>query len=572
MRTGEPQLIPEVPDELLVEAAQDAEHLALIRALSIRSGMVVPMITGGRVLGVMTFVFSDSGRVYREQDLAFAQDLAARAATAIENASLYTERAEVARTLQASLLPEKLPEVPGWRFAADYRPGQRGADVGGDFYDVFAVQGGQMVLLGDVTGMGVAAAALTSLVRHTAKTAATFDPRPAAVLSHVNGALRQRPRIAPVTMVCGLLRGGAITLAVGGHPLPLLKRAGRACEKVGATGLLLGAVDSYEEAEPTTIELAPGDTLLLFTDGVTDTPGASTAASGTSGCARPSTPRRPSPRRCCGRSRRRSTSSRTGPGWTTARCSRCSGLDTQDCLRVGCRQSSSSRRRVEAERVPVENLRFSLVERTSMTEQVLAELREAIIDGRLAQGESLREVALSQSFGTGRSAVREAIRQLVQEGLVEHQVHRGACVRVMSLPDRLDVYVAREAIECGAARQVIEAPEPPDLSPLHAAIEAMRKAARGRRARRRRADRRRHPLPPGDGRARRQPAAQPRARDARRRDADAAAPPPALPLARLRRRPRAAARRAQPPGPGDARPDRGAPARIGTADPRRAGR
>jgi DNA-binding GntR family transcriptional regulator len=129
----------------------------------------------------------------------------------------------------------------------------------------------------------------------------------------------------------------------------------------------------------------------------------------------------------------------------------------------------------------VENLRFPLVARTSMTEQVLAELREAIIDGRLAQGESLREVPLSQSFGTGRSAVREAIRQLVQEGLVEHQVHRGACVRVMSLPDRLDVYVAREAIECGAARQVIEAPEPPDLSSLRAAITDMRKAARGRR-------------------------------------------------------------------------------------------
>jgi len=129
----------------------------------------------------------------------------------------------------------------------------------------------------------------------------------------------------------------------------------------------------------------------------------------------------------------------------------------------------------------VENLRFPLVARTSMTEQVLAELREAIIDGRLAQGESLREVPLSQSFGTGRSAVREAIRQLVQEGLVEHQVHRGACVRVMSLPDRLDVYVAREAIECGAARQVIETPEPRDLSSLRAAIADMRKAARGRR-------------------------------------------------------------------------------------------
>ena len=144
--------------------------------------------------------------------------------------------------------------------------------MGGDFYDVFAVEDGQMVLLGDVTGMGVTAAALTSLVRHTAKTAAAFDPRPGAVLGHVNRALRQRPRIAPVTMICGLLRGDAVTLAVGGHPLPLLKpRTGRA--RRSAPGLLLGAVDDYAEGDVATVELAPGDTLLLFTDGVTDTPG-----------------------------------------------------------------------------------------------------------------------------------------------------------------------------------------------------------------------------------------------------------------------------------------------------------
>jgi DNA-binding GntR family transcriptional regulator len=130
--------------------------------------------------------------------------------------------------------------------------------------------------------------------------------------------------------------------------------------------------------------------------------------------------------------------------------------------------------------VPTEPGRLPAVERTSMTQQVLHELREAIIDGRLAQGESLREVALSQSLGTGRSAVREAIRQLIQEGLVEHEVHRGSYVRVMSLTDRLDVYFAREAIECGAVRRVIEADEPVDLDPLRATIDAMRAVARGK--------------------------------------------------------------------------------------------
>jgi serine phosphatase RsbU (regulator of sigma subunit) len=89
----------------------------------------------------------------------------------------------------------------------------------------------------------------------------------------VNRALRQRPRLAPVTMVCGLLRGAELTLAVGGHPLPLLKRAS-GVERVGKTGILLGAVHDYEPAQDVTISFAPGDTLLLYTDGVTETPGA----------------------------------------------------------------------------------------------------------------------------------------------------------------------------------------------------------------------------------------------------------------------------------------------------------
>ena len=105
------------------------------------------------------------------------------------------------------------------------------------------------------------------------------------------------------------------------------------------------------------------------------------------------------------------------------------------------------------------------IDRASTTQQVLHELREAIIDGRIAQGVALREVSLAKAFGTGRSAVREAIRQLVQEGLVEYKLHRGAFVPVMSLEDRLDVYVAREAIETGVASRVLEASEPVDLLP-----------------------------------------------------------------------------------------------------------
>src|ERR671910_3196672 len=125
------------------------------------------------------------------------------------------------------------------------------------------------------------------------------------------------------------------------------------------------------------------------------------------------------------------------------------------------------------------NWRLGSIDRASTTEQVLQQLREAIVDGRIAQGDALREVPLARTLGTGRSAVREAVRQLVQEGLVDYELHRGAFVRVMSLADRLDVYVAREAIEGGVARLAVEASPPPDLSGLRGALENLRRRAKG---------------------------------------------------------------------------------------------
>jgi DNA-binding GntR family transcriptional regulator len=113
-----------------------------------------------------------------------------------------------------------------------------------------------------------------------------------------------------------------------------------------------------------------------------------------------------------------------------------------------------------------------------MTERVLRELRDAIVDGRIAQGEPLREVSLARTLGTGRSSVREAVRQLVQEGLVEYETHRGAFVRVLSVADRLDVYVAREAIETGAAKRVLELDGRVDVARLRAALDGLKRAAR----------------------------------------------------------------------------------------------
>jgi PAS domain S-box-containing protein len=272
LRGGPAELIPELSDELLQEAIDDPEQLEAIQALGMRSVMIVPMRAGDRTLGALSFVTSDSGRRFTEDDFAFAQDLALRAGIAVQNARLYAEQARVATTLQASLLPEELPQVAGWGGAASYQPGELGSDVGGDFYDIVSVGDGRhLVFLGDVTGKGIAAAALTSLVRHSVRTAARFDPRPAAILRLLNEILVEQPRLAPVTLVCALIDGTRLTVAAAGHPPPLLKR-GRSVSEIGPTGILLGAAPDQAFREETT-DLQPGDTVLLYTDGVTDTPG-----------------------------------------------------------------------------------------------------------------------------------------------------------------------------------------------------------------------------------------------------------------------------------------------------------
>jgi PAS domain S-box-containing protein len=271
-RTGEPQLYTDIPDELLVAAAVDDEHLRLLREVGMRAVVIVPMAIRGRTIGALTMVSAESGRSFDASDLEFAEQIAARAALAVESARLYSERSAIARTLQSSLLPEAIPEIPGWEVAALYRPAGQESDVGGDFYDLWEVDGDWLTMIGDVTGKGVGAATVTSLVRHTAWAASEFDARPAQVLARIDAALRRRPSISLCTALCLRISSEGATLAVGGHPLPLRLRDGDV-EEVGSHGTLLGALERTQWPE-VPIAMCPDDTLVAYTDGVTDAVGA----------------------------------------------------------------------------------------------------------------------------------------------------------------------------------------------------------------------------------------------------------------------------------------------------------
>ncbi len=272
MRTGRAQRYNDISDEMLVGAAHDEEHLQLLRAVGIKAAMIVPLRVRGRTIGALTLVNSESPRSFSEDDLALTEQIAERAALAVENARLYRQRSELARTLQRSLLPDALPQIPDWEVAALYRPAGEDSEVGGDFYDVWPVGEDWLVLIGDVTGKGVGAASLTSLARHSARTASEFDPRPSSVLARIDRALRRRPKVSLCTALCLRIRGNRVEIAAAGHPLPLLLSRGSVRE-LGRHGLLLGAEDGVSRPEDA-IEMEPGDSLVAITDGITDAVGA----------------------------------------------------------------------------------------------------------------------------------------------------------------------------------------------------------------------------------------------------------------------------------------------------------
>jgi serine phosphatase RsbU (regulator of sigma subunit) len=215
-------------------------------------------------------------RIMTVDDRRLARTLGERTAVLLDNARLMGQRKEVSHGLQSALLPPSLPSIPGHELGARYQSAGEGLEVGGDFYDVVPVgPGNWLLVVGDVTGHGVEAAAATGLVRHTIRSGAMMGMSPSQILDHVNNAMLHGAGALPSGVYCTTavaalttsVEESKVVVSCAGHPPPCVRRADGRVETLSARGRLLGYFPTVD-ADEVDIDLGPGDTLIAFTDGV----------------------------------------------------------------------------------------------------------------------------------------------------------------------------------------------------------------------------------------------------------------------------------------------------------------
>ncbi|MGW6879470.1 SpoIIE family protein phosphatase [Streptomyces goshikiensis] len=237
--------------------------------------VILPLLARNRVIGLLT-LGKPSEEHFRQEILELAEDLSRRAALALDNARLYSERTAISRSLQRSLLPPGSPAIPGMEVEVIYRAAGEGNEVGGDFYDVFPIRDGAYgFAIGDVCGTGPEAAAVTGLARHALRLLAREGLGGPAVLERLNAAiLDEGARSRFLTLLYGELHpqpdGSALMKVVcAGHPLPLRLRPNGEVVPAADPQPLLGVIEDLDLYEQT-VTLDAGDVLLCVTDGVTE--------------------------------------------------------------------------------------------------------------------------------------------------------------------------------------------------------------------------------------------------------------------------------------------------------------
>jgi PAS domain S-box-containing protein len=270
IRSGEPELYRMITDEMLAESAQDEGHLEMARELGLVSAMIVPLIARGRTLGAMTFASSNPRRTYDEDDLELVTDLGRRAALAIDTSVLYQREHDAAVTLQRALLPQ-LPELEHVELAARYLPAEAEFEVGGDWYDVVRSDPGRVnLVIGDMAGRGIDAASVMGRLATALRAYLLDGYTPERALSALDRLMKEfeAPTLATLFVLSLDPETGRAQYVRAGHPPALLRRPdGEVLDLTGEgsppVGPLRGPRFLANE-----IEVEPGSTLLLYTDGL----------------------------------------------------------------------------------------------------------------------------------------------------------------------------------------------------------------------------------------------------------------------------------------------------------------
>ncbi len=271
---GKP-LLARNPAELTGPAMYAPSRAEPILARGVHTFMVVPLIARGVTLGVTVFCRAENPEPYDEADVRLVSDLAARAAVHIDNARLYTREHDAAVTLQRSLLPQRVPPVAGLDIAYRYRPASRAAQAGGDWFDVIPLDAGQVALVvGDVTGHGIHAAAIMGQLRTTTAALARLGCPPSQIMTQLSGVAAAHGDEIGATCLYAVYHPASrrCQLTSAGHPPPALRHPGGLVEFPDLpAGVMLGADPGrYPAAD---IQLPPGSVLALYTDGLVEQPG-----------------------------------------------------------------------------------------------------------------------------------------------------------------------------------------------------------------------------------------------------------------------------------------------------------
>ncbi|GGN73202.1 hypothetical protein GCM10011579_051100 [Streptomyces albiflavescens] len=271
VRTGRPVLISHADSSDLNRIARDNHAAALLARAGVHSYLAVPLTARGTTLGFLGLTRARDPRPFDEDDLAIATELASRASVCIDNARTHQSVRNAAETLQRSLLPDHPPHLPGLQVASRYLPAQAAYEVGGDWYDVLPLGGDRTALVvGDVMGSGIQAAAAMGRLRTATAAFADLDLDPARVLQHLDKITsRLEQYIATCVYAAYDPHRAECHIANAGHLPPALIRSGRRPQLLDLpTGTPLGV--GGVPFETTRLSLAPGDQLVLYTDGLVE--------------------------------------------------------------------------------------------------------------------------------------------------------------------------------------------------------------------------------------------------------------------------------------------------------------